>query len=84
MTGGGVPFAPGVHPECEAFYNGMTRLRQRSVQTLRPLTYHADKSGSDVDVQTQLRTLPPHGTISQILTPNCRERQEPSSMAFCH
>ncbi len=82
MTGGGMPFVPGAHPEYEAFYNGLSGFRQRSFQTLSPLTSHADQSGSDVDVQAQLRALPTHGNIPRNLTQRHREKQEPSSVAI--
>ena len=45
------------------------RIRQRGVQTLQPLTPHTDKSGSNVDVQAQLRPLPAHGNIPRTLIP---------------
>lgn len=49
-------------------------FRQRRFQTLPPLTSHADQSGSDVDVQTQLRAFPTPGNVSRTLTQRHRER----------
>lgn len=35
MTGGGMPFAPGVHPEYEAFYNGLSGFDKEAFKRFR-------------------------------------------------
>lgn len=35
MTGGGMPFTPGVHPEYEAFYNGLSGFDKEAFKRFR-------------------------------------------------
>ena len=35
MTGGGMPFAPGAHPEYEAFYNGLSGFDKEAFKRFR-------------------------------------------------
>lgn len=35
MTGGGIPFVPGAHPEYEAFYNGLTGFYKEEFKRFR-------------------------------------------------
>lgn len=46
----------------------------RSIQTLPPLTFHADKSVGSVNVKTQIRPFPAHGNIPRTLIITATER----------
>lgn len=82
MTGGGMPFVPGAHPEYEAFYNRLSGFDKEAFKRFR--RSHPTLSNQEAMSMFKLNSGHSHhmGMSHRLYPPRRLEKHEPLSAAF--